>query len=180
MKKRTKVINCFGGPGTGKTTTALGLTNMLKKQGISCEYVSEYAKDLTWEDNQWGLVCQPAIAGEQIGRLHKVDGKVDFIITDSPLIINLLHDGFGVTENYKKWLVEVFEMFDNINILLTVDRESREYETAGRIESKERAIEMDKENNDLLLRWDVPFATFNVNENTEKNIMNYLKARYIK
>lgn len=179
MKKKTKVINFFGGPGIGKTATALGLTALMKTKGISCEYVSEYAKDLTWEDNKLTLDCQPAIAGEQIKRLHKVDGQVDFIVTDSPLLINLLHPGFGVTDNYKIYLVEVFNMFDNINFLLTADRNNREYEANGRIENKERAIEMDKENIDMINKYNIPFELAEVNDNLTIDIFNFIKEKYI-
>jgi hypothetical protein len=159
--KRTKHICIFGGPGIGKTMTALALTCLLKEKGFSCEYVSEFAKDLTWEEHKVALACQPLIAGEQIFRQHKVDGKVDFVVTDSPLLINLIHPGFGVTDNYKKWLVEVFNMFDNFNILLASER-VRPYETEGRVESKERAIEMDSENLEMLIKNNIKFNIINV------------------
>ena len=177
-KKRTFVINCFGGPGTGKSVTAMGLTSLLKRLGVSCEYVSEYVKGHVWDNNQRALSCQPTIFGDQLDELHKLDGKVDFIITDSPLPINLLHDGFGVTEHYKAWIVEVFNMFDNINILLTVDRKKIPYEQQGRYESAKRAKEMDKENNQMLIDNNIPFVVFSVGDHTIENISNYIRASY--
>lgn len=174
--KKTVTINFFGGPGTGKSTTAAGLFALLKKKGKHCEYISEFAKELVWEEHNLALDCQPLIAGEQIFRQHKLQGKVDVVITDSPLIINLLHNGFGVTENYKKWLVEVFNMFNNVNFLLIVDRESRPYETEGRTESKERALQMDRENIELLTKHKIPFITMSVSENTEVEVLKYLES----
>lgn len=43
------VINLFGGPSTGKSTTAAEIFVYLKKKKINCEYITEYAKDKTWE-----------------------------------------------------------------------------------------------------------------------------------
>ena len=45
----TKVINLFGGPGAGKSTTAAGLFYEMKVRDIKCELVTEYAKDMTYE-----------------------------------------------------------------------------------------------------------------------------------
>ena len=174
--KKTVTVNFFGGPGTGKSTTAAGLFTLLKKKGKHCEYISEFAKELVWEEHNVALDCQPLIAGEQIFRQHKLQDKVDVVVTDSPLIINLLHNGFGVTDNYKKWLIEVFNMFNNVNFLLIVDRESRPYETEGRTESKERALQMDRENIELLTKHKIPFITMSVSENTEVEVLKYLES----
>lgn len=174
-KKKTVFISFFGGPGTGKSTTATGLFSLLKKRGKKCEYISEFAKELVWEEHSLALDCQPLIVGEQIFRQHKLDGKLDLVITDSPLIINLLHDGFGVTENYKKWIIEVFNMFHNINFLLVVDRTKRVYEADGRTETEEKALQMDRENLELLINNKIPFIPFSTTENTEIEILKYLE-----
>ena len=151
IKKKSKFVCLFGGPGIGKSATGLELAGLMKKAGMSCEYVPEAVKGHVWDNNQRALSCQPKIFGDQLDELHKLDGKADFIVTDSPLPINLLHNGFGVTEHYKAWIIEIFNMFDNINILLTVDRKTHPYEEQGRYESKERAAEMDNENNQMLI-----------------------------
>ena len=180
MKKRnTKIINFFGGPGIGKSGTAMLLAGLLKSNGVACEYASEAVKGHVWDENKRALDCQPKIFGDQLNELHQLIGKTDYVVTDSPLPINLLHNGFGVTENYKKWIIEVFNEFDNINILLTVDRDKRKYESEGRIESKERAIEMDKENNDMLNNNKIRFVVFDVHENTADNVFNYIAAQYL-
>ena len=177
--KKAIVINLFGGPGVGKTATALSLTGLLRKKGISCDYASEGVKDHVYESNLVALDCQPAIAGEQIKRLHRLDKQVKIIITDSPILINTLHPGFGVTELYKSWLVEIHNMFNNFNIVLQVDREKQSYEQKGRTESKERATEMDKENIDMLNSYNVPFETVEVNELTELEILFLLEEKGI-
>ena len=46
---QTVVVNAFGGPGAGKTTSCWEIASELKKAGYCVEYVSEYAKELVWE-----------------------------------------------------------------------------------------------------------------------------------
>lgn len=87
MDKKTVVVNCVAGPGAGKTTCAWEMASELKKQGFSCEYVPEYAKELVW-DNRLDLL---AVLNEQERRINRLIGKVDFVVTDSPLILNALY-----------------------------------------------------------------------------------------
>lgn len=74
-----KVINLFGGPGTGKSETASGVFNLLKRNRIRTEYVQEFAKDLTWEGNSTALACQDFIFGNQYYRMFRLSGQVEFI-----------------------------------------------------------------------------------------------------
>lgn len=43
----TIYVNLYGGPGSGKSTTAAGVVSQLKLLSINAELVTEYAKDLT-------------------------------------------------------------------------------------------------------------------------------------
>ena len=103
----TKIINLYGGPGTGKSTHAAGLFYRMKQKSINCEYVQEYAKDKTWEDNAFTLKCQPYITAKQIFRQHRLLGKVDYIITDSPILNGLVYPGFYTDNGFDKWLLEL-------------------------------------------------------------------------
>ena len=46
---KTTVINLIGSPGTGKSTIAAELFARMKWLGFDVELVSEYAKELVWE-----------------------------------------------------------------------------------------------------------------------------------
>lgn len=48
----TIVINLFGEPSADKSTCAMDITAKLKRRGINAEYVSEFAKDKVWENNE--------------------------------------------------------------------------------------------------------------------------------
>ena len=43
--KQLKVINLYGGPGTGKSTTAAALFALIKREGYNVELVTEFAID---------------------------------------------------------------------------------------------------------------------------------------
>lgn len=86
MEKKTLIVNLFGGPGAGKSTGATYIFSKLKLAGVDAEYVSEYAKDKVWEqqsDTFWKT--QMYVTGKQAWKIARCFGKVDVIITDSPI-----------------------------------------------------------------------------------------------
>ena len=48
---KTKIINIFGNPGSGKSTIAAYLFTALKSRNIEVELVTETAKDLVWDED---------------------------------------------------------------------------------------------------------------------------------
>jgi len=88
----TKVINLFGGPGSGKSTMATSVFALLKMHDVNCEYVSEYAKDLVWEGKDRLMNTDPLyIFSKQHLRQRKLENKVEIVITDSPLLMSLVY-----------------------------------------------------------------------------------------
>lgn len=55
------VVNLFGVPGAGKSTGAAYVFSKLKMKGINAELVTEFAKDIVWENNSRGLKNQEYI-----------------------------------------------------------------------------------------------------------------------
>ena len=86
------VINLWGAPGSGKSTLAAELFSIMKKRSLNVELVTEFAKDMTWENNMTAIGCQEYIFGNQSWRLERLRDKVDFIITDSPLPLSILYN----------------------------------------------------------------------------------------
>lgn len=134
-------INFFGGPGVGKSTSASGMFYHLKMKGYSCEYVSEYAKDLTWQKNYNMLKNQFYVSAVQHQRMFQLVGSVDIIITDSPILTGLLYCPKSMYPFLEPLLMNEFHKYKNINILL-----SRKFEfvAEGRYQKTvEEAIEVD-------------------------------------
>jgi len=87
-----KLINLWGGPGTGKSTTAAGLFSLMKLKGYDVELVPEYAKDLTWEGHHNKLADQNYVFAKQHRRIARlVEHDLDYVITDSPLLFTIYY-----------------------------------------------------------------------------------------
>ena len=85
-----KMTNLFGGPCSGKSATMAGLFYQMKLKHLSVEMVTEYAKDLVYSE-QFNLLQGPnhqiSIFAEQNRRQLILQNKVDWAITDSPLLL---------------------------------------------------------------------------------------------
>jgi nicotinamide riboside kinase len=118
----TVVVNLFGSAGSGKSTTALGLCYFLKLQGYKVEYVSEYAKDLVNEGSIHKLKHQLYVFSKQLKRMEVlVDKELDFIITDSPILLSYFYgEKYGTSGPLLGELVNAYhKSFVNFNVFLT-------------------------------------------------------------
>lgn len=144
MKMKTLVVNLFAGPGSGKSTGAAYIFAKLKMQGINAELVTEYAKDLVWADNLSTLANQIHVYGEQSGRISRVAGKVQVIITDSPLLMSSCYcnEATPYHDAFCQLVKQDFEQYTNINYFL---KRIKAYNPAGRLQDEAAAKEKDKE-----------------------------------
>ncbi|RKZ10843.1 hypothetical protein DRQ25_01675 [Candidatus Fermentibacteria bacterium] len=147
------VINLYGGPGAGKSTTAAGVFSLLKLHAVSTELVTEYAKDLTWENRMKTLDNQYYVFGKQHHRLFRLVDQVDVIITDSPILLSLI---YGDTHaEFKDAVVACFKEFNNVNYII---RRTKAYVSAGRNQTFEEAKEVDNVTRRILGSNDLPYA----------------------
>jgi nicotinamide riboside kinase len=143
-----KVINFFGGPGLGKSTTAMGVAYHLKLQGINVEATDEYAKSVTWDRNPTKLEDQFYITAKQNRRLWRLRDQVDWIVSDSPLLLGLHYaPPVYFPEYYKKFLFEVWNHYENINFLI---ERTVPYDSRGRNQTEEQAREIDASIKEML------------------------------
>jgi len=134
------LINLFAGPGAGKSTTAAGVFSALKQRDISVELVTEYAKDLTWDESFGVLKDQVLVFAEQRHRLLRLAGKVKYVVTDSPMLTSVLYAGDEL--RYFSGLVwEAQAAWPSMNYVL---HRVKRYEQAGRTQTEQEAIEIDK------------------------------------
>lgn len=90
----TSVINLYGGPGIGKSTTAAHLFYLMKTQGMRVELVREYVKDWAWEQRDISKYDQLYITAKQFRKESLLYGKVDYVITDSPLLLGPFYEQY--------------------------------------------------------------------------------------
>jgi len=137
--KETIVINFFGGPGVGKSTLCAAVFVKLKVSGIDCEMATEYAKDITWEESYKKLENQIYVFGKQHSRVNRLLGKVDVVITDSPLLNSIVYDN-SKNEPLRELVLYEFQKLNTLNFY--VSRRIK-YEENGRNQSIDEAIKID-------------------------------------
>ena len=137
------IINLYGGPGAGKSTTAAGVFCLLKLHNTEVELVTEFAKDLVWEERYKTFGNQYYIFGKQHHRMWRLKDKVDIVITDSPLMLSALHGRRNgtVSDAFVKNVVEAVNNSNNFNVLL---ERTKKYNPNGRNETEDQAREVDK------------------------------------
>lgn len=135
-----KVINFFGGPGSGKSTTAAGVFHEMKMQGYSVELVTEYAKDVTWDKRFDLLEDQTYVFAKQNRRLARLQGQVEWAITDSPLPLAMLYMPKDYFRTFEPLVMEVWNSYQNISFIM---RRHFEYQTIGRKEDLLAAGQLD-------------------------------------
>lgn len=133
--KNQKIIELYAGPGSGKSTLAARLFSDLKFAGYNVELVREVAKEEYWRHgcikmNQATLLTTQAL------RQWDLVGKVDLIITDSPLQMSQV---YGSEQ----------EQIDFYNRPFCREpvfvRRVKPYNPAGREQSEAEAIQKDGE-----------------------------------
>lgn len=152
----TKIINILGGPGVGKSTTAAGIFYEMKRMDINCELVSEFPKELSWENSIDLIENQIFIFAEQFRRQFRLLGNVDYIITDSPLILSSVYFDVHLKkpnskfaqqfsskmhDSCKEFFAKVNDEFDNMTFF--IERNTK-WSPIGRNESLPEAIAIDE------------------------------------
>lgn len=172
-----KILNFFGGPGLGKSTTASGLFYKMKINGHNVELVSEYAKDMTWENRQEILKDQLYIFAKQNRKLERLRNKVDYVITDSPLILGLGYVADDYPDTFEPFLLDIWNTYDNKNFYLTNNGDLT-YQGVGRNQTK---IEADKINSKILSivdRNNIPYSVITVQAGNEDMSSNHINEIY--
>lgn len=155
------VVNFFGGPGAGKSTAAAGLFYELKKRWVSAELVTEFAKELVWEDSAHLLSRQHYVFATQENRLNRLVNKVDVAITDSPLLLSAFYAPETYPLSFKQSVFDFFQFYRNINIF--VER-SHQYAAEGRLQNQDEADALANSMKDFLRDNGIPFYTVTAND----------------
>ncbi len=169
-----KLINLYGGPGTGKSTTAAQIFASLKKKGINTELVTEFAKDLTWHSRHETLKDQLYILGKQHHKIFMLKDQVDFIVTDSPIILssyyNKLH-GSTFPKSFDALVLDMWGMYDSFDIML---KRTKIYNPKGRTQTEEEAMQIDTGIENMLHSIGINFFTFGTSDEEIQKIVEFV------
>ena len=168
---KTKVINFFGAPGAGKSTHAAELFANLKRRGINCELVSEYAKAVTWRRAQPILEDQLYVFAKQHNAQFRLCNQVEYIITDSPLLMSLFY-GAHEDVSFHDVVRAKWNNFDNVNFYVT---RSKNYNPKGRNQTEAESNEIAEAMKELIRMENVNVAM--IDSDTSAEVMyGYVKS----
>lgn len=133
-----KVINICGAPNSGKSSLAAHLFSDFKSRGLNCELVTEAAKTVIYEKTKHKIWNQPLIFGEQLQGILRVIDEVDFVITDSPIILGIAYrpDCFSTLDDLIK---QTFSYFNNYCYILPINNN---FKKTGRRHTKAECVDL--------------------------------------
>lgn len=180
--KKTTIINLYGGPGTGKSTSAAYLYYLSKLESKNVELVREYVKDWAWEKRPINTYDQIYFLGKQVRRESMLYGKVDYVVTDSPVMMNLyyaqrycphsLSEGIrSATLSFYKQAVD--DGHKHLHVFL---KRIKPYISEGRYQTKEEAVEIDLGVKRVLEDLKVSTIESTTDESELLNLLNKIKG----
>lgn len=177
MSKKTKIINFVAGAGCGKSTMSAALYVELKTRHVCCELVQEYAKQLVWTEQFDELANQYHVSMTQYKWIKALEGKVDYLICDSPLLLGLFYNkhypnNVSNIDKTEAMILEKMKEFDNIYIYL--ERGDYPYETHGRIHSEQESREIDLQLKQLMDKLNIPYKSFLSSRTSIPDMIQYV------
>jgi hypothetical protein len=175
----TTVINMLGGSGVGKSTTAAGLYHEMKSNGYSVELVREYVKQWAWDGKKVGQYDQIYIFGKQARSEYMLYGKVDYIVTDSPILLAPVYEKYyhddSMTETAAIKFLDKAKRNGVKHFNFVLDRK-KNFEAKGRYETEEQAKEVDRKVLEFLNENNVDYQYLECEEKDRINkIMKVIK-----
>lgn len=143
--KTTVIINLVGGPCSGKSTTAAGLFAQMKlRTDRKVEIVTEVIKDYVYDENKGAMNDQILITAQQNHRLQRLQGKVDFVISDASLLNGVIYNDFYKEHDKisSQLALDLYGEYDD-NMVFLLPRKP-EYDAYGRTQTLEEAKQIDR------------------------------------
>ena len=171
----TRIINFFGAPGSGKTTATAEAFVRAKKKGFSAHLVQEYATELILQGDFETLKDQKKLFDEQLRRIKQANTKTDYIMVDSPLLLNVVYHRYRQNKpdaQFEQNVLDAHKTFDSVNVLLKYN--PKYYTSKGRVTTKEESFAIENQIKEVLTSSHVPFIeveSFDELENCLDNII---------
>jgi nicotinamide riboside kinase len=179
----TVVVNMLGGSGIGKSTTAAGLYSAMKSADMNVELVREYVKSWAWDGKKVGQYDQIYIFGKQARSEYMLYDKVDFIITDSPILLSPIYEKYY---NGESMIEEAAVKFLNkaksngvVHENFVLER-NKQFNPQGRYETEEQAKEVDQVVRNFLKEKDISYELVDCSdEQRVPQMLRYLQIKYV-
>lgn len=171
--RKTVIISLYGGPCAGKSTACAGLFYELKKLGYEVEMALEYAKEYVYDEAYSVLGDQIYLFGEQYHRTKRLIGKVDFIITDSPFLLNIYYDNGNNPKLFYDLIAYKYNEFFHKDYF--IQRDINNFTENGRVHTLEQSLKIDDILRGILNEYSIPYKEI-VQDGCVETILNDLKT----
>lgn len=169
------VLNLWGAPSSGKSTTAAGLFFLMKINKLKVELVTEFAKDLVWDRNEALFGNQIFIFAEQNRRLQRLlDHGVDFAILDSPLPLPAFYQPKGYFSNFDSIVMETYHSYNNLNYFLN---RMGSFEKIGRRHNESDSIQIANDLRVFMNERNIDYTEMEARPTTPQEIFDDLQKR---
>lgn len=139
------------------------------------ELVTEFAKDLVWSERYHMLDDQLYILAKQNHRLNRLRGKVDWVITDSPLLISLFHLPPDYPDSFRQFILDLSATYENVFFYM---ERAKPYVPIGRMETEEESNAIGQDIRVTLEQLGVVFRTVAGTDNAPDNIIDVIRREY--
>lgn len=174
----TIVVNLFGAPSAGKTTTVPDIFTMLKKKGLSAFQIQEYATYLIISGRVRELLReQDLIFTKQKHKQEIAQGKFRFVITESPLLLSSFYAPSDYPASFHEYVRAMWERFNNVNFYI-YKKDWTDYDATSRIHDKASAIQVEKSLLNFVKGLGYPVIEVPVGEEPGPWITQYLLDHY--
>lgn len=176
MGEHTTIINMYGGPGAGKSTSAAYLYYLLKAAGENVEMVREYVKNWAWEGRKISAYDQIYFLGKQVRHESMLFGKVKFIVTDAPVFMSVYYASAFCTpvlaEGVKRTVQAFYQQtledgHKQYHVLLQRDHA---YASEGRYQTETEAKQIDVKLEEMFTDLKLPLIKVSSNEDALKEL----------
>ena len=146
----TTIINLFGGSGAGKSTVAALLFAKMKMRGLHAELVREYVKLWAWSGKKVRAADQIYLLGKQSAYESLLYGKVEWVVTDSPVMLSGAYAEWhsGTSSKYvtmaAKGYCDAAQLEHKIRYKNYFLSRGEHFDTRGRYEEREEAERFDE------------------------------------
>jgi hypothetical protein len=140
--KLTVLINLFGSSSAGKSSLMADLFSTLKLKGYSVEMCPEIIKQWAWDGIRPNKYDQYFLMGQEIKQQSRLLGKVEFAISDSPVMQNSFYNWYlnGIDNLYQPSVdYNCMVLEDGHTIVNYFLFRNKPFETKGRYQTAEES-----------------------------------------
>jgi hypothetical protein len=136
----------------------------LKLKGCEVDIAHEYIKEKLYEGTPYPFHDQLYTYAQQNKKLNQLNGKVKYIITDSPSVQCVAYNE-KEPEVFNQMALDYFNQYDNLNFYI---ERTHVYQPSGRNQTEEQAEQVGSKIRDMLNDLKIPYLVLPANKALDK------------